>query len=132
GWWLYDDAYRRGSPLLELPAWEAVLRGRGFARVDAYPRDARAQARSDHGLLLALRPEEARAAPDAVPASPRGPLAGAALAPQPRPTLRTPYVAPRSDAERRVAAICAELLGVESVGVHDDFFELGADSLVTL
>ena len=40
------------------------------------------------------------------------------------------YVAPRSDVERRVAAIWSEVLGVERIGVHDDFFDLGGDSLM--
>ncbi len=41
-------------------------------------------------------------------------------------------MAPRDDLERRVAAVAAEVLGIERVGVTDDFFELGADSLVML
>jgi amino acid adenylation domain-containing protein len=48
----------------------------------------------------------------------------------PRPDLPTAYVAPRDEAERRVAALWSELLGVEEVGVHDSFLELGGDSLL--
>jgi thioesterase domain-containing protein/acyl carrier protein len=43
--------------------------------------------------------------------------------------LDTEYVAPRDDRERAVAALFAEVLAVERIGVHDDFFELGGDSL---
>jgi amino acid adenylation domain-containing protein len=39
------------------------------------------------------------------------------------------YVAPRSDAEARLAAIWAGVLRVEPVGVEDNFFELGGHSL---
>ncbi|MFE4646710.1 condensation domain-containing protein, partial [Streptomyces sp. NPDC056730] len=42
------------------------------------------------------------------------------------------YVAPRTEAERVLAGIWAEVLGVERVGVHDDFFELGGDSISSL
>ncbi|MEV6258916.1 SDR family NAD(P)-dependent oxidoreductase [Nocardia sp. NPDC051911] len=49
-----------------------------------------------------------------------------------RPNLRNPFVAPRSDAEQRVADIWAELLGLTSVGVYDNFFELGGSSLLGL
>ncbi|MBZ4016086.1 non-ribosomal peptide synthetase [Streptomyces purpurogeneiscleroticus] len=40
------------------------------------------------------------------------------------------YVAPRTAAEREIAAVWAEVLGVERVGVHDDFFALGGHSLL--
>ena len=44
----------------------------------------------------------------------------------------TPYVAPRSEVERRLAAIWAKMLGVDQIGVHDDFFDLGGDSLLAV
>ncbi|HEX2080625.1 MAG TPA: thioester reductase domain-containing protein [Longimicrobium sp.] len=40
------------------------------------------------------------------------------------------YVPPRSEAERKLAAVWSELLGVERVGMEDDFFELGGHSLM--
>jgi amino acid adenylation domain-containing protein/FkbH-like protein len=46
-----------------------------------------------------------------------------------RVARRTSFVAPRSDTERRVAALWQELLGVERVGARDHFFELGGHSL---
>src|SRR5262249_26024361 len=54
----------------------------------------------------------------------------AAAVRHPRPMLQTDYVAPRTDVERRIAAIWQELLGLEKVGVHDSFFELGGDSFL--
>jgi acyl carrier protein len=42
---------------------------------------------------------------------------------------RASYVAPRSEPERVLAALFAEALGLEKVGVHDDFFALGGHSL---
>ncbi|MFE6410059.1 non-ribosomal peptide synthase/polyketide synthase [Streptomyces sp. NPDC057837] len=44
----------------------------------------------------------------------------------------TAYRAPRTEAERVLAAIWAELLGVERVGLDDHFFMLGGDSIVSI
>ncbi|HEY0016585.1 MAG TPA: amino acid adenylation domain-containing protein [Longimicrobium sp.] len=39
-------------------------------------------------------------------------------------------VPPRTEAERKVAAVWTEVLGVEAVGAHDGFFDLGGHSLL--
>ncbi|TCP59152.1 acyl transferase domain-containing protein [Tumebacillus sp. BK434] len=52
------------------------------------------------------------------------------FAAHPRPNVLTPYVAPGNKAERTIAMFWQELLGIEGVGVHDDFFELGGNSLL--
>ncbi|MBY0278541.1 amino acid adenylation domain-containing protein, partial [Candidatus Binatia bacterium] len=45
---------------------------------------------------------------------------------------RTTYEAPRTPLEERLAAIWAEILGVERVGIDDDFFDLGGDSVLAI
>ncbi|MCW3816384.1 phosphopantetheine-binding protein [Micromonospora sp. DR5-3] len=40
------------------------------------------------------------------------------------------YVAPRSTVESRLAELWSSKLGVSPIGVQDDFFELGGDSLL--
>ncbi len=50
----------------------------------------------------------------------------------PRPELSAGYVAPQGPAEEALAEIWQQLLGVERIGAHDDFFELGGDSVVGL
>ena len=40
------------------------------------------------------------------------------------------YVAPRNETEQQLAEISATLLGVDQVGVHDNFFQLGGHSLL--
>lgn len=47
-----------------------------------------------------------------------------------RPELPHPYAAPRNSAEKTLANIWAEVLGVTPVGVHDSFFGLGGDSIL--
>ncbi len=44
-------------------------------------------------------------------------------------SLKPAFVAPRNDIEANVAAIFAELLGVSEIGVDDNFFASGGDSL---
>lgn len=39
-------------------------------------------------------------------------------------------VAPRTDIEKRVAAVWEDILGVEDIGVHENFFDLGGHSLM--
>ncbi|MEV4396425.1 amino acid adenylation domain-containing protein [Nonomuraea sp. NPDC049607] len=42
------------------------------------------------------------------------------------------YAEPRTPAERALAEVWARVLGVERVGVHDNFFDLGGDSILGL
>jgi acyl carrier protein len=39
------------------------------------------------------------------------------------------YVAPRTHTEQVVAAVWSTVLGLERLGIHEDFFDLGGDSL---
>jgi acyl transferase domain-containing protein len=78
------------------------------------------QSRIDQWVKLDFlrTPERATAAP------------GASL--YPRPELNDEYVAPRNQVEETLAEIWGQALGLEKVGVDDDFFELGGDSILGL
>src|SRR5207249_4059718 len=45
---------------------------------------------------------------------------------------RSSYVAPRTATEEAIAQIWGELLGLEQVGIHNDFFSLGGHSLLAV
>ena len=46
--------------------------------------------------------------------------------------LRRNYVAPRNETETILTQIWAKVLGISQVGIEDDFFELGGDSILCL
>jgi len=47
-----------------------------------------------------------------------------------RPDLETHYVAPGTPIEEQLASIWAEVLGIDQIGIHDNFFALGGHSLL--
>jgi len=71
---------------------------------------------------------------DALPLTPHGKLDRAAL-PAPdaaRPALDDAFAAPRTLVEAALATIWAEVLRLGRVGIHDNFFALGGDSILSI
>ena len=71
---------------------------------------------------------------DALPLNPAGKVDRKAL-PAPdasRPVMEAPYVAPRNPAETSLAEVWQTVLGIDDVGVHDNFFDLGGASIQSL
>jgi len=67
---------------------------------------------------------------DAMPLTPNGKIDRKGMpAPDVAPARQREFVAPRTDQEKMLAAIWSEVLHIEQVGVQDNLFELGADSL---
>jgi amino acid adenylation domain-containing protein len=135
---------------IELGEIESVLRGHpavtdaaviaredvpGDRRIVAYVVGTDGDAAELRAHLKAQLPEHmvpsAIVAMDALPLTPNGKVDRAGLpAPDARALERTAYAAPRTPAEVAMAEIWAEVLGVEPVGIHDDFFALGGHSLL--
>ena len=116
GWWSFADTdLRPASPLAGLDTWERVLREAGLDRVAGFPEGAE-RARRDFGLILGRRsaaPAEVRQA-------------------EPVPVVQAGRPEEHGNAiETRIAEIWRGLLGT-TVGLHDNFFEKGADSLAIL
>jgi aryl carrier-like protein len=68
---------------------------------------------------------------DALPLTRNGKVDRRAL-PSPGPVAEVGYVAPRGDVERALAGIWADVLGRPRVGVHDNYFDLGGDSILAI
>lgn len=71
---------------------------------------------------------------DAVPRTPNGKVDRSAL---PDPEVQSDseddaYIAPCSEIEHTLAGVWAEVLGFDSVGIRDNFFEMGGDSLLSI
>jgi NAD(P)-dependent dehydrogenase (short-subunit alcohol dehydrogenase family) len=50
----------------------------------------------------------------------------------PRPNLATSYVGPRNELEQRIARVWGDVLRIAEVGIDDNFFDLGGNSLIGL
>ena len=69
---------------------------------------------------------------DALPLTSHGKIDRRAL-PAPdaeRPALAEAFIAPRTPTEKSLASIWTKLLGINRVGINDNYFELGGDSLL--
>jgi amino acid adenylation domain-containing protein len=141
-----DDQVKLRGQRIELGEIEAALRNQPGVR------DAAVLLREDRpgdqrlvGYLVGGDPAAARAALkaalpdhlvpaalvplDVLPLTPNGKLDRAAL-PAPDASRATNHVPPATEAEKVLAEIWAQVLGVETVGAEDDFFDLGGHSLL--
>ena len=68
---------------------------------------------------------------DALPLLPNGKLDRQGLPARGniRPDLKEPFVRPRDHVEAEIAQIWGEVLELDAIGINDDFFDLGGDSL---
>ncbi len=46
-----------------------------------------------------------------------------------RPNIPTPYKAPQTELEKEILTVWQKLLGIEKIGIYDNFFDLGGNSL---
>ncbi|WP_431900391.1 amino acid adenylation domain-containing protein [Nonomuraea sp. bgisy101] len=70
---------------------------------------------------------------DAIPLSPNGKVDLRAL-PEPQDARRgePAYAAPSTPAEHALVSVWSQVLGVQEIGIDDDFFDLGGDSLTSV
>ncbi|MFL5541761.1 MAG: acyltransferase domain-containing protein, partial [Longimicrobiaceae bacterium] len=107
--------------------WYEADRAEGYGMTED-----EAGAAFDHALTLADEPRLLLSTGDVAARIAEGtrPSMTAAAAVHARPELGTDYAAPETESERVIAEMWQELLGIERIGVHDDFFGLGGHSLL--
>jgi hypothetical protein len=49
-----------------------------------------------------------------------------------RPELEETFTPPHTTVEKILASIWSEVLGLEQVGIHDNFFSVGGDSILSI
>jgi hypothetical protein len=86
-------------------------------------------------LFVSLQPLRPMAHPQTAPAAAAAqpqsaPKPGAVV--YPRPRLPQPYAAPGDEVERAVCAVWETVIGVQPIGVHDSFFDLGGHSVLAI
>jgi phthiocerol/phenolphthiocerol synthesis type-I polyketide synthase E len=108
----------------------AILRGEGarvFDRLIALAGEPRVVV-STHDLNARVAQLHARREPTGGTGAASG--TGAAASLHPRPEQRTAFHAPSTPAEEVLAGFWRELTGIGEIGVRDDFFHLGGNSLL--
>lgn len=100
---------------------------RAFARIVAGVASPGASPRVIVSTLdLEARLEQARGDLLALPPPDTAPRVGEHV----RPALATPFEAPRDELQEGIAAIWSEMLGIAGIGINDNLFDLGGDSLL--
>ncbi|MCX5233312.1 type I polyketide synthase [Streptomyces sp. NBC_00233] len=135
GWWYYeDDGLRTDSPLLSPRGWADLFAEEGFRDLATFPADPDTPPFADHCVIVGKRPLEphrsiSHSGKDTSPFL-------VETAPTPsfnrRPDLAVAYTPAHSSVEQQVAEIWKEALGLDRVGRHDNFFDLGGESLLAL
>jgi len=131
---LADDAVREAVVVArdEAPGVRRLVAYVSFAEGGAETRELR-QRLSDH--LPDYMVPAVFVVFDELPLLPSGKIDRAGLARRELEERELPaaaYEAPRGEAERALAEVWAQVLGLERVGVRENFFELGGDSILSL
>lgn len=154
-----DERIQTHSPLLSTDGWAEALKRNGFDSIASFPGASVAPVLRRNHVILA-QGGETRPAPtaidldslaayvrrrlpeymapaqyvvlDALPLSANGKVDRKALPAVEAATAANvaEFVAPGSATERQIAAVWCEVLHLDQVGIHDNFFALGGDSLL--
>ena len=151
-----DERLKTNLPLLSVAQWHQNLRDRQFEKFVAFPELGSTTEVFGQHVMVARSPSfvkrfqpgklqnflqqklpnymlpSAYMLLDTLPLTANGKVDRQAL-PQlstERPEAQTTFVAPKTAIEKQLADIWRDILDVKQVGIHDNFFDLGGDSLI--
>jgi amino acid adenylation domain-containing protein len=151
-----DERKTRQLPLIPVDKWHGLLEKTGFSKIMAFPEDGHAAGAFGQHIIVAQAPETVRIfEPSKIGAALRQKLpdymvpvrytlldelplsanmkvdrkALEKIGQKTKPVSEKTYVAPFSEIQINIARILKETLGNARVGIHENFFELGGDSL---
>jgi len=128
-----SDKLRSHHPFLTMEQWYDALRKYGFVEAESFPQT---DALEDH-IFIAKASVTASAFTETVSTISTIPASSKESAHLPKSAhsrlqLKSAYIAPRNELERTMTNTWEKFLGIEHVGIFDDFFELGGDSLMAV
>lgn len=148
-----DERLERNRPLLNTTEWEQVLSANGMQNVQAYPCKEPAEANIWQSLILStnaynrkqvsvdtIQKKIADSLPDymipgriiripKIPLSDNGKVNRKELPKIDVRKIHQIYSEPQNEVEKMLAKVWGDVLGLGKIGICDDFFELGGDSL---
>ena len=117
---LYEQAMSRGVSTAEgVWAFAAVLGSKALPQVVVSPNSLQAVINQARQMRAGNYEEKAESLP-------------VISSVHKRPDVQTPYVPPTGGLETQLAAVWQEMLGINRVGIHDNFFDLGGDSVLAI
>lgn len=133
----YEVAVDEFIPVGELgeAVWMVYARRRGLVPLAGQALPTVSEAQLAHHVAARLPTPMHPAAfvlLERLPQTPNGKVERKALpAPEAKRTLRArAYVAPQDDLQEEIASVWRDLLHVDQIGIHDNFFEAGGNSLL--
>ncbi|MEJ2417364.1 MAG: methyltransferase, partial [Exilibacterium sp.] len=154
-----DERLNDNLPLLNTSQWKHKLVDCGFEKVAVFPKKSPLLDAFEQHVILARGPEEVKifqgenrlkeylksrlptymvpkkiVEMDFLPVNTNGKIDLNSLPGVEINTLdeKQVFAAPHSDYEKKIAAIWCEILQIKSVGIHHNFFDVGADSLLLI
>ena len=130
------DPLRSQHPFLTPLQWQDALRSAGFVDAESFPETdpledhiliARADGTADNVVQMEHFNEKVKSHYLRYLDSTAHERAS-----HRRPDVSNDYTPPKNDLERTLAKTWQECFGIDQIGIHDDFFELGGDSLLAV